>query len=105
MTAKEFIMSLPDRVQQDTIQDKETNFHFDIAGEEGGQYTVEIKDGKVEAKEGLHGEPKCTVKGKDKDLMGVVSGKTNAMMALLTGKIKIDNQGEMLKYAKVFGLM
>ena len=29
----------------------------------------------------------------------------NPMMALLTGKLKISNQGEMLKYAKIFGLM
>jgi hypothetical protein len=27
------------------------------------------------------------------------------MMAMMTGKLKISNPGEMLKYAKMFGLM
>jgi len=27
------------------------------------------------------------------------------MLAVLTGKVKISNQGEMMKYAKIFGLM
>ena len=31
--------------------------------------------------------------------------KVNPMMAMMTGKLKISNPGEMMKYAKVFGLM
>jgi len=45
------------------------------------------------------------VSGSDQNFMGIVTGKLNPMMAILTGKVKISNQGEMLKYAKMFGLM
>jgi putative sterol carrier protein len=35
----------------------------------------------------------------------LISGSLNPMMAMMTGKLKISHPGEMLKYAKIFGLM
>lgn len=105
MTAKEFITGLPNQVKAEALEGVTTTFHFDISGENGGQYTLRAADGKMEAVEGLEGEAKCVVKGTDENFMGLVTGKLNPMMALLMGKIKISNQGEMLKYAKLFGLM
>ncbi len=98
-------MGLPSKVSPQAIEGMETTFHFDIDGEEGGQITLQVKDGTCEASEGLVGDPKCVVKAKDQNLMKVLKGDLNPMMALLTGKLKITNQGEMLKYAKIFGLM
>ena len=105
MTARDFIVGLPDQVNPAVLQGVETNFHFDIKGEGGGQYTAEVVDGELEISEGLHGEPKCVVKTDNKTFVGVVTKKTNPMMAVLMGKIKISNQGELLKYAKIFGIM
>ena len=50
-------------------------------------------------------EPKCVVRATGDNFVGLASGDLNPMMAVLTGKVKITNQGEMLKYAKIFGLM
>jgi putative sterol carrier protein len=105
MTAKDFILGLPAKVNKDALEGMETVFHFDISGDDGGQYTVAVADGDIQVQEGLAGEAKCVVKGTDENLIGVISGKINPMMALMTGKIKITNQGEMLKYARLFGLM
>ena len=105
MTAKEFIYNLPNKVNKEAISGMETVFHFDVGGEGGGQYTLKLKDGKLEVEEGLQGEAKCTVKASNENLMGVIDGSVNAVMALMMGKIKIDHQGELLKYAKIFGLM
>ncbi len=105
MTAKDFILNLPEKVNTAALEGMQTVFHFDIQGDNGGQYTVKVDDGKIATTEGLEGEPKCTIKAKDTDLVGVVKGDLNPMMAVLTGKIKISNQGEMIKYAKIFGLM
>ncbi len=105
MTAKEFITSLPEKVNPAVLEGVQTNFHFDVEGEGGGQFSVIVEGGKVEVKEGFEGEAKCKVSAKSENLMGVVKGDINPMMAVLTGKIKISNQGEMLKYAKIFGLM
>jgi len=105
MTAKEFITGLPEKVNPAVLEGVQTNFHFDIEGEGGGQFSVIVEGGKVAVKEGFEGEAKCKVSAKADNLMGVVKGDINPMMAVLTGKVKISNQAEMLKYAKIFGLM
>ena len=33
----------------------------------------------------------------------LATGELNPMIAILTGKVKISNQGEMLRYAKYLG--
>lgn len=105
MTAREFILQLPGRVRPEAIEGMETVFHFDIEGDEGGKFTVSVSRGTCTAGEGLNGAPNCSVSASAENFMDVISGKTNAMMAVLMGKVKITNQGEMLKYAKIFGLL
>ncbi len=105
MTAKDFLMGLPDKVSPEAIKGHNTNFHFDLAGDDGGQYTLKIDDGKASIVEGLDGDANCVVKAKGADLMDIVEGRQNPMMAFMMGKIKVSNQGEMLKYAKILGLM
>ncbi len=105
MTAQEFITNLPSKVDSAALEGLETTFHFDISGDGGGQYTVEVADGAMNVAEGLNGEAKCKVSTGADTLVGLVTGKVNPMMAVLGGKVKISNQGEMMKYAKIFGLM
>lgn len=105
MTAAEFIRTLPQRVNPETIQYKETCFHFLIAGSEGGEFTLIVKDGQCTVQDGLHDSPKCTYRTTAPVLMDIVTGKKNPQMALLKGEVKIDDLGEMMKFAKPFGLM
>jgi len=105
MTAKDFILNLPSQVKPEQLAGIDTCFHFDISGDNGGQYTIAIENGSMTSSEGLVGTPKCAVSSSDKTLVGLLTKDVNPMMALLTGKLKISNQGEMLKYAKLFGLM
>jgi putative sterol carrier protein len=105
MTAKEFLSSLPARVPLDAIEGVDTLFHFDISGEGGTQATIGIKDGKVNFEDGLNGDPKCVVSASHENLKKLLNGSLNPMMAIMTGKIKISNTAEMMKYAKIFGLM
>ncbi len=105
MTSKEFIYGLPAKVPAKAIEGLETTFHFDLDGENGGQYTIAIADQKIEVTDGLNGAPSCVVKTSAENFVNLAKGDLNPMMAMLTGKLKISNQGEMLKYAKLFGLM
>ena len=105
MTAREFILNLPSKVDPAAVEGMSTRFYFDIAGEGGGQFTVDLDGANMNVSEGMAGEPKCTVKAKAETLMKLIQGEINPMMAVLTGKLKISNQAEMLKYAKLFGLM
>jgi len=105
MTTRELLYGLPAKVSPSAIEGLETVFHFDIEGEQGGLYTIRVANGKIKVEDGLLGEPKCVVRATDQNFINLVSGDLNPMMAVLTGKVKISNQGEMLKYAKIFGLM
>jgi len=105
MTAREFFESLPGKVNADAVKDMQTVFHFDLSGEGGGQYTLRLQDGQLSIEEGLQGDAKCVVRSSAEDFMALVTGKLNPMMAMMTGKVKISNPSEMVKYAKLFGLM
>lgn len=105
MTAIEFLQDLPNKVSPEALENKNTVFHFDLEGEGGGQLTLKLKDGVMTSEEGLVGDPKCVVKAKANNLLRVAQGDLNPMVALLTNKLSISSQSEMLKYAKIFGLM
>lgn len=105
MTSREYLYALSAKVQADAIEGLETIFHFDLEGDGGGQFTVKVADGKVNVSDGLMGEPNCVVRSHEETFNKLISGDLNPMMAVLTGKVKISNQGEMIRYAKIFGLM
>jgi putative sterol carrier protein len=105
MTAKEFIMALPSRVNPEAVGNANACFHFNIKGADGGEFTVAAQDGAVTSEEGLTGEPSCVVTCEGDLLMQIVKGEANAMMSVFSGKLKLSNPGEMMKYAKMFGLM
>ena len=105
MSTRDILYGLPGKVSPSAIEGLETVFHFDIDGEQGGQYTIQVANGAVKVEDGLNGDPKCVVRASDKNFIDLIKGDLNPMMAVLTGKVKISNQGEMMKYAKIFGLM
>ena len=105
MNARDFIYKLPSKISPSAIEGHDTTFHFDLEGDGGGQYTVRVADNKVLVSDGLLGDASCTIRAKEEDFAKLINGELNPMMAVLTGKVKITNQGEMMRYAKIFGLM
>lgn len=101
-TAREIIESLPERFKSEKSEGVDTVFHFDIEGERGGQWTITVAEQKLDLKEGLHGEAKCVLKTKDAVYEDSELGRTNAQMAVMMGKIKISNIGEMMKFVGLF---
>jgi acyl-CoA dehydrogenase len=101
-TAKEILLSLPTRLKADKAAGIDTLFHFNVSGPNGGEFTVVIKDGACTVTEGLTGEAKCVVTTQDSVYEDVELGRTNPQMAVMMGKIKINNIGEMMKFAGLF---
>lgn len=104
MTAEEFIRSIPSRIDREIVENKKSSFYFDLSGEGGGQLCLILNNGEVEVLEGPQEYHNCEVRADAGDFMRVVRGELNPMMALLTGRLKVKNQKELLEYAKIFGL-
>jgi Putative sterol carrier protein len=105
MTAKDIILNLPNQATPEQLKGIDTLFHFDLSADDSGTYTIEVANGELSAIEGMNGMPKCVVSTKGAVLLGLVRGEINPMMAVLTGKVKISNKEEVMKYAKLFSLM
>lgn len=102
LDVKKFLFDLPAKVNPDVLEGLSTLFHFDVTGT--GLFTVQVENGKLLVSEGLSGDPACKVTASAETFSKLLSGSLNPMMAMMTGKLKISNPGEMLKYAKMFGL-
>jgi putative sterol carrier protein len=79
-------------------------YEFNITGENGGVWTVDLtkEPGTVQA--GSTGNAKCTVTCAAGDFMNIVSGKMNPQMAFMSGKLKIKgDMGLAMKLQKVIG--
>ena len=100
--ASEIIKSLPQRFKADKAAGVNTRFHFEIEGETGGHFTAIVVDGVCTVEDGLNGEPKCVVRAKAVDYEDVELGRTNPQMAVMMGKIKISNLGEMMGFVNYF---
>jgi putative sterol carrier protein len=101
-TAAEILQTLPERFVPENAGDWETVFHFDISGTEGGQFTVTIAEGKCSVEPGLKGEAKCTVTVADKTYHDIEFGKMKPEWAFMTGKIRMSDMAEMMRFTKMF---
>lgn len=102
-TAREIVLSLSDRLKTYKVQpDYQTNVHFDLIGENGGKFTVNIENGVCTVHEGHVGEAKCTLTAKVKDYEDVELGRSNPQMAVMMGKIRLSNMGEMMTFSGLF---
>lgn len=78
---------------------------FDLSGEYGGKWAVNIAEGACEVVEGGVDSPTTTLLMSAEDFVGMVNGTLNAMAAFMQGKIKL--QGDMslaMKFQTIFGI-
>jgi len=70
-------------------------FQFRIAGPEGGDWYLTVKDKACTVTAGLHSKPTTTLKMTDEDFLKLIGGQLPAMQAYTSGKLKIE--GDVMK--------
>lgn len=78
---------------------------FDLSGDNGGLYWINIDNGKCTSGAGVVENPRMTIKSTADDYYNVATGQANVMQSFMMGKIKV--QGDMslaMKMAAMFGM-
>lgn len=99
ITVAELMSRMPQAFRPEAAQGVNTILQYNLTGEEGGEWYVIINDGKCEVHEGIHSAPKMTLMANAQDYKDVILGKTNAMQAFMTGKLKLS--GDMAQAMKL----
>lgn len=82
-------------------------FGFDITGEGGGQWTLNLKQGTTSGflADGLAEDVNVTISMATADWTGIISGASNPMQAFMMGKIKVKgDMGLAMKLQNVLAL-
>jgi putative sterol carrier protein len=61
-----------------------------LAGEGGGDYYMELKNGTFNPQPGIHPNPNMTIAATAEDYIKISTGKLDGMMAFFQGKLKVQ---------------
>lgn len=88
-TPREFFeKALPTRFDPSKASDLEIVVQMNITGSNGGDWTITIRDQKIEVKEAVHPSPDITVRMADTDCVDLVNGRLSGVEAFMTGKLE-----------------
>jgi len=78
-------------------------YQWDLSGPNGGQWWIDVEDGKYKMGKGKIDHPNVTFVAKDKDWVAVSNGQLGGTWAYLTGRLKIrGDQGLARKLGEMF---
>jgi putative sterol carrier protein len=88
-TAKEALEAMSRSASAEKLEGLDATILFDLSGEDGGQWTVSIRDGQVSFEDGGPESPTLTVEAVAEDLKALVKGELNPMAAFMQGRLKV----------------
>lgn len=105
MSVADLFNSMTDRFQADNAGDTNMGILFDLSGDDGGQWFVNIAGGKLNVSQGAPAaSPTATVSMTSEDFQAMSSGSLNPMMAFMTGKVKVDGDlNSVMKFQSLVG--
>tara|TARA_Y100000031_G_C7921966_1_gene248718 strand:- start:39 stop:371 length:333 start_codon:yes stop_codon:yes gene_type:complete len=88
--------------KKDIVSSMNAIYEFQITGDNGGTWTVDVKNEPPKVTSGSLGSADCTVTIKDEHFVAMISGDLNPQMAFMTGKLKVTgNMGLALKLQNI----
>ena len=85
---KEIFGKMPEVFNADAAQGLDAVFQYEITGDNGGDWSVVVKDGACQVSEGVHESPSVTLALSGDTWLGIVNKETNGMQAFMSGDLK-----------------
>jgi putative sterol carrier protein len=105
-TVTDLMNRMPRAFQPDKAEGLDAVIQYHLTGEEGGDWIVNIHDGQCEITPGTAENPRMTLTADAQDYKDVITGKSNAMQAFMTGKLKLQGDLNMaMKLPNMFKMM
>ena len=102
-TPKEYFSEMPAAFLKENAGNLNATYLFDLSGDEGGTWFVQIRNGELVVGEGAKENPDVVMRANAKDYVDIAEGRSNPMLAMATGKFKIQgNIGLAMKLEKMF---
>lgn len=103
-TAAEMSQIMVERFKPEKAEGVNAIVQFDLSGDNGGQFYLDIADGNVAAHAGMAENPKMTMKASADDWYKVMTGEMNSMQAFMSGKLKVSgDMGLAMKLQSALG--
>jgi putative sterol carrier protein len=95
--------AMPGQLNADAAKGMNSVIQFNLTGDGGGEYHVEIKEGACSVNQGAHASPNMTMTMAAQDYVDMITGKLNGQMAFMSGKLKIaGDMGLAMKMQSLF---
>jgi putative sterol carrier protein len=89
---EEIFESMPGAFQPAKAGPVKLILQFDLTGEHGGEWVVEIADGNCTARPGDTEEPTATIRTSAQDFISLFTGDLNAVAAYMSGRVKVAGE-------------
>ena len=102
--AQEFDL-MPERFLPEQAGDIEAMIQMDLSGDNGGKWTLLIKDSTLSVTSGAGSNPHMTMFMESDDWLDIANGDANAMALFMQGKIRVTGDiGLAMKMQTMFDL-
>ena len=93
-TPAEFFQKKADELaaNPDALTGINATYQFSLAGDDGGDWTMELSEAVKEVREGPTDDASCTISMSAADFMAMLNGQLNPQMAFMTGKLKVAGE-------------
>jgi putative sterol carrier protein len=89
--------------QADKAKGVHARYQWELSGPQGGEWWIDVNDGKFKMGRGKIDNPSVTFVAKDKDWVAVSNGQLGGSWAYMTGRLKIrGDQGVARKLGQIF---
>ena len=102
-TPQQVFDSMRGSFQANKAKGVHARYQWDLSGPQGGQWWIDVNDGKYKMGKGKIANPSVTFVARDKDWVAVSNGQLGGTWAYMTGRLKIrGDQGLARKLGQIF---